>query len=648
MYLVEVSNAVELWELFEQTAKLDDTFYDEALKDDIYRVLAISPVDGDAKQLLIERSISTERLLAAILTSMQPFSRMLDELLSLFERIGAQRSDGGLCIEFDFDEGKRFGIDLDSFRRDIIRVERCLYHAPLPTDPWRFYMHLCDILTQQEFWSEVVGLDFLRDKVLYRDIFRWIDRARGVRQPSLSNTDQGNKAKYHMHFPDCPHGGNAMLDTKLEVLWKLAELSWCHYLDVESSNINPDGLYYAETDHWSERMVGLVTEIAYFISSIDASRRLATAERITEAIGATLELHGCGADIPVTVYLEQLEAFLELPYWKRRHELYSAWVLTQIDKALEGMGTRYFVRDGVLSFSFKGVCLATCALLSPSPLIYAELRSKLDNPIGPGRKSGIQPDYTIAMQPVREPDNALAVVECKQYKRASRKAFEAALVDYANGRPKALVSLVNYGKVPDQGNIPTNIQLRTALYGLMRPYTDEARRFREDLRTAIRTHYRNGAVGGGACTYPWKEPGVSCSIRLSWNSSPHDLDLHARIADMSIDAYDKEAQEIYYRCLEHPEGWKYGRLDGDQRKGPGSETLQIEEWYPEGRYDIYVVNYSGEVAVEGNVTVTLHCGETEVMTIERNEWDSKMVWHVFRLSGFGLQVINQMVNQVVR
>lgn len=251
----------------------------------------------------------------------------------------------------------------------------------------------------------------------------------------------------------------------------------------------------------------------------DATHRHSSAEEAATAIDNALKRYGGGADVSITASLEQLESLLELPYWERRYELYSAWVLTQIDGALKGTGTRYSVREGVLSFSFKGVCLAECGLLSPSPLVYAELRSNLDNPIGRGRKHGIQPDYTIAVRPVLDPDSALAVVECKQYKRPNRKAFEAAMVDYANGRPQAFVSLVDYGKASRMSSVPAHVRSRTAMYGLMRPGTEAAGRFRDDLSAAIRAYYRNNAVRGKAWTVrkhgKWELGMVWHAFRLS-------------------------------------------------------------------------------------------------------------------------------------
>jgi len=40
------------------------------------------------------------------------------------------------------------------------------------------------------------------------------------------------------------------------------------------------------------------------------------------------------------VLVRDLQEFLNLPIWQRRHELYSAWISTQLVDALEGHSVR--------------------------------------------------------------------------------------------------------------------------------------------------------------------------------------------------------------------------------------------------------------------------------------------------------------------
>lgn len=78
--------------------------------------------------------------------------------------------------------------------------------------------------------------------------------------------------------------------------------------------------------------------------------------------------------------------------------------------------------------------------------LWSELRSPATDPVG--RVGEVQPDYRLRAAgagPAATTD--FLVVECKQYKRSSKRNFSAALTDYARASPFAQVVLVNYGPV---------------------------------------------------------------------------------------------------------------------------------------------------------------------------------------------------------
>ena len=127
--------------------------------------------------------------------------------------------------------------------------------------------------------------------------------------------------------------------------------------------------------------------------------------------------------------------------------------------------------DGTLLFSFAGTHVATAKCVEGNLHIWCELRTPCKAPIGQSRKKGIQPDYTIALEPVTHPQSTRVVVEAKQYAKASAKSFAEALIDYTKGRPKARVILVNYGPAPQQilERIPEDLRSRAFLLGYFRP-----------------------------------------------------------------------------------------------------------------------------------------------------------------------------------
>lgn len=79
--------------------------------------------------------------------------------------------------------------------------------------------------------------------------------------------------------------------------------------------------------------------------------------------------------------------------------------------------------------------------------IWTELKTAHPNPIGHGRTGGIQPDYTVAYEPVDDPESSILVVEGKQSLRSALRIHADALADYTSGRPDAQVIVAAYGPV---------------------------------------------------------------------------------------------------------------------------------------------------------------------------------------------------------
>lgn len=144
------------------------------------------------------------------------------------------------------------------------------------------------------------------------------------------------------------------------------------------------------------------------------------------------------------VGLDDLEEILSLPAWKRRHELYSAWIFTLLLQSLRDHDVKLHHDNGRIAFAFRETLLAT-VLSKTVPLeIYAERRTPAINLTGHARKAAVQPDYSVW------PSGSGAcklVIECKQYKKSSTRNFADALNDYAAALRGARVVLANYGPV---------------------------------------------------------------------------------------------------------------------------------------------------------------------------------------------------------
>jgi hypothetical protein len=295
----------------------------------------------------------------------------------------------------------------------------------------------------------------------------------------------------------------------------------------------------------------------------------------------------------------RLSEFLQLPIWMHRYELYSNWVCTQIVDALNDHGVRVHADRGAITFAFSGTHLATFDAFMPRLHMWTELRVPLEDPVGEGRTSAIQPDITLIADPITARRSPLAV-ECKQYKKASSKNFADAVSDYARGHPEARIVLVNYGPARAATilkRVADEVVDRAAVVGDLRPgESAQLGAFRREVR---------GALGLASWeVQPATAPGTD-RIVLVWDAAPRDLDLHVTISG---------AREfhVYHGDLGAMDVEPFCALERDVTNGCGPEVIGVTRWLP-ARYHVVVDNYSheGSLGVSGAV-VTITCQGTEV------------------------------------
>ena len=112
-----LNSAREVWEHFVTHGGLQPNDWDAPLVEELRGQLGIGA--GAIEQELDACAVTTEALVHALLSVLEPFAQMMGELLALFEHHGIQRSDGSAEIVFDFDAPGRppLRFDLESFRR---------------------------------------------------------------------------------------------------------------------------------------------------------------------------------------------------------------------------------------------------------------------------------------------------------------------------------------------------------------------------------------------------------------------------------------------------------------------------------------------------------------------------------------------------
>jgi hypothetical protein len=337
--------------------------------------------------------------------------------------------------------------------------------------------------------------------------------------------------------------------------------------------------------------------------------------------------------VDVSVLLEDLDEILSMPVWKRRHEVYSVWVGSRVVDALGEKATVH-ASDGTILFSFRATHLATLPLGPGGGLqLWTELRTPLQDPIGKGRKSGIQPDYVLTSEPADDPTRSLIVVECKQYLQASSRNFGEAVIDYARGHPNAFILLVNYG--PWGGSLPERSELldrsgrpRTRIIGQFRPGSPAAiREFQAIFRELLpKPQTSLGLEEGHVC--------------LTWTARA-DLDLHCWLSTAK-----GSEQHVFYGNHASDSNEIGAELDHDAQTGPASETIRFRG-RGKGSIVVAVHNYSHTPRLtECGARVEMQIGSLTIVIsappIGDGDW-----WSVLRYDGAAnrLDIVDAIASQ---
>lgn len=527
-----------------------DARYDAALIDDLIVALGFDPSKSLRAQLAAD-VVSVERFIDAFFIAAAPYAAMMTELLCFFEAAKATASSSGtLRIAFDFGhkiEGLDF--DLESFAvwerrfiegRDLVMRDEVAWNHD-------YLVELC-AMVERSAPAGRAGYPPSVDEWL-----RAYDEGGVIPEPNVSRPFAA--------------GGDPF-----DLVWNV----WLRIVDESRErSVSRAGLrafewrpdIAADDDSWLFRLLdgaswaGRMLRAMFSIAS-DAAALHAMSETVTKLVSEMPRRRTTTAR-----RIEAFESFLSLPVWQRRHELYSAWVGARIAADVPGR-SRIHSRGGVIRYSFRGSHLATFERKDGDALyLWAELRSPLVRPKGRGRAAAIQPDYSVQREPITYGESSALVVECKQYLKASRKGFVAALDDYARGRPTAHVVLVNYGPADEalRDALDADLRDRTSVIGHFRPGSPDAlARFADVVGSAlaetpvIRMHDPVAAsIADGAVR-----------ITLTWPAGPRDLDLHAWIR------FEGEPWvQLSYRNRGRLDAHPWTQLDHDWQEASGTETL---------------------------------------------------------------------------
>lgn len=614
-------NSKELWERLSELAHFDDTAYDEALKNSIASSLGLGT--GKIADELECCGVSTTDLLTAVLNAIQPFSQMLTDLLRTYEAAGARSNKYNIEVVFNFD-GVPAKFHLDQFRREEIMIQERASLRSYLERPW----DLIELLKKYDRRLCASECDRFP-----QEIQDWFMKYQLNQLPE--------------HLPSFPDTLDSQLKERLKEVRDLAENA-LHRYSIEYSP--QKGLkksiedackkyatkfWFAETDHWLGNFVRYFYNVVDYYNTVSRFHgRFEEKERIdfANAIDDFLTSDAVKVVSEEEKYTAILE-ILDMPFWKYRYEMYSAWVFTCIVDAVSDLGISYHIENGILSFDFSGSLIASLYLPGVTFDIWAEKRHPAVNPKGKGRKANIQPDYSIIMHPDRKKTICM-LIECKQYKKSNNENFANAVNDYTIACPSAKVFLTNYGKISKKLTawLKPEVIKRSATYGNMQPNELIRMQFCEDIREIIINQWTDYIRKGSKYIYIWEKQPKLIKIKLSWGNSPRDLDLMVIIKGTND-------LEISYRNKGQLDNYPYAELDKDVTQGPGTETVTLRRLIS-GCYDIYVNNYSEEEQIDGVIQLQVSSGNEKIYFSKIGLWDTHDICYVGTINAIGLIVLN--------
>ena len=635
-----IGSSTELWQELSKVANFQDSVYDKELKESIAKFLNID-ADNIEDELKIQ-SISPGRLLTAFLDALKPFVLMLRDLLNTYESAGARSNNNDIRI-IDNSDITPLSYNLMFFKNEIsITLERIrrkseILKPLLFLDVFEgYYFEETDISgTSIELWKN------------WEETTKWIeDYDRDIlpnHLPAFFTELEHLKNK-------SPNASYAEIKGKFEQIRDIVEDALQTYrIEYDESKglkesiskaiqkYNTD-FWKAEKEHWLERFVKAFYSIVFYHKYLPETDSITKINRLIEDL---LQNSAIITFIGVREKYDAIIEILNMPFWKHRYELYSAWVFTCIVDSVSDLGIKYEVVDDVLQFKFSGSRLATIDIYDVRYEIWAEKRYKANILEGKGRKKHIQPDYSI-IQREKEKSNTCILIECKQYKRPNNTNFADAVNDYARACSEANVFLVNYGRISEKllEKIDRGFWDRYRSYGKMKPSTKENDKERDkfirDIRECIEKNWSKIQIRNNKELTIWKVKSNHLKIELFWERSPSDLDLEVVINT----PYDKHNHRIYQMNKGGIDTYPFIQVGDDCRKGPGTETIILSK-YISGRYDIYVNNFTREDMIEGQILIKITSGEQHVIISKSGYWKENKLWYVGVVNAIGFVKIDE-------
>lgn len=465
----------ELWKTLLEQGGLQPETYDKRLILDLTEELCLDPTKPFYPQLT---EVSPTKLLVALLSALQPWSTMLSDIMQMFERHGVHTSNSLLLIEFDFGpSNEKLQFDVNHFKRAQELQQALLASIQSVSSSDIELYELWRLIVVELATSHGIRVSNPRQvtEIARLDGVAYFSNnppsAVNARQWFGYTLDQNGRDHNYWPFNDSlplplwkPGDPLAaavnslttiivMLRKRAVDYWSWEDVYFAYHRHPQDPALNtrkrdpiekwsPKRTVAAIHDRMTQSLLNAVW-LLYDLAPREASTRETLAQKVVSLVSERVSIQELNTPRPL------LEELLALPVWRFRHQLYSAWQITAVERAAApSTSFRLNTVFGSLRFSFKETIVATLSSGSEELELVAELRTPapLDVQLqGKSRISSVQPDYLIRSTSTGE---VRYVLEAKQYRAGSRSSFAKVLYDYAAVHLTALVAIANYGSMP--------------------------------------------------------------------------------------------------------------------------------------------------------------------------------------------------------
>lgn len=606
-------NTKHLWDAIKKMGRFSDSYYDKCIESEMKSELGI--IKNESLQ-----DLQPEVVFNAFLKVMSPLSMMYEDILYLFECCKANKSSKNIEIEFESNQSVITKFNIQHF----IEARRKFEEVKISLKKITFIENKV-----KNIWSLHSGSNHDKREIKNKSFQDWNDEYWNEKdkwpEGALDFKEVARSlpvAELLLRSFEC---WQALFDFYKSTDRENWQVCIDKYKGVEES------LLYCESDYCLGSILFDLYYLAEHYLTFSDTEKEETRKRLTEFL-EVFEI----SDGYVKKNIQVWQEFLKLPVWEKRYEVYSIWVFTQIIDAFPDEYVTFNIKDGQLIFPFSGANLADISINDRVFHVWTELRTKaIVKPVGESRKKAVQPDYSIVYGDEKNIEDTIAVVECKQYKKANIKNFSEAMIDYALNRPNAKVLLADYGDINYERIITAVKEIPGSRYNVFskyRPQSENVAKFSEIIRESLYLYADVFKL----------DPQYAMEFVLTWDgiSEMQDYDLYMNFI------HDDGIQELSYR----KQDIESSEYSGDIQNSPGEECIRINKW-EQGVYDIWVHNYSEDINFMDGKPAILVKAEDFRKTIEMRykKTDSTKLnwWHILKVDtrlniGF---IINKMENK---